>query len=142
MAQNTFLPFIPEFFFETRHFFAALLGVTQEKITKPWRKRTDEGAVFSYEVRANSRSFKLKIENGQLTIMVSALLTNSESWGEGLDPPTSYRLPYAIVGRGHDPAADLPTSICRIDRIRKGGFHIRPLSIESCVPNLRFSHRG
>ena len=52
-----FVPFIPGFFFGTRRFFAALLRVTQEKITLCRRKRPDEGVVFSYEDGAKSLSF-------------------------------------------------------------------------------------
>jgi len=49
MGKTLSAPFKEKFFIRARHFFAALLCVTQEKITQLWWKRALEGAMFSYE---------------------------------------------------------------------------------------------
>jgi len=49
MGQTHIAPLKEDFFAESRHFFAVLLDVTQEKITQSQRKRPFEGAMLSCE---------------------------------------------------------------------------------------------
>lgn len=61
MGLNCYQPFSEGICVGSRCFFAALLGVTQEKTPQSRRKRLAEGAMFSYEDAAKPAVFFLQI---------------------------------------------------------------------------------